>query len=263
MQKRLVSPPELRRLLATGAPAECLRLPARSKWPVRRTRGASFRQVDFHAPMVHGGLLGRLRFEDCRFDRCDWSGVHAQKVDFVRCAFVRTIFGRDTLAALIDCSFRDCSFEQSTFQGGQWTRCQAHACRFEDTRFVDIRFRGTRLEGCCFTGLVRGTTLVECALHSVDLSAAQLRDFAMLDCEESSLALPRRPDSFFVAPGAFLEARAEVERALPGKFFASYCEFAEILARCRGRQHVDPETFREFAPADRDKVLAILYLRCV
>lgn len=117
---------------------------------------------DFAAWRVRGGVLVKQRFEGCRFDGAEFSGIAGIWPTFDNCTLDQAAFTDSVLhgAAFVSSSLRGCRFTSCALQrtdffrsglaGALLERCiVSHAC-FLHTDLSDCRLDETRLEGSLF-----------------------------------------------------------------------------------------------------------------
>ncbi|WNL46740.1 pentapeptide repeat-containing protein [Dyella sp. BiH032] len=116
-----------------------------------------------------GATLEGLRFDDCRFEHCDFSEATLRDCRFRDCEFVGCNF---SLARLAGSQF-GARFTDSKLVGIDWTQAHWPAIRLG----AGIAFERCALNDSSFFGLsLRELALIECRAHDVDFTEADLED---------------------------------------------------------------------------------------
>jgi uncharacterized protein YjbI with pentapeptide repeats len=125
---------------------------------------------DQHVVLVPGGDYKNLIFSEVNFSqitiKADFSGVTFQK-----CVFDKTDLSGSTLSSA---HFDDCLISDSALM---W--CQLSNAKFTETLVENTRFAFSDLSQSSFAS---STTLCECNLLHVNLTAANLNNAAFVDC---------------------------------------------------------------------------------
>lgn len=91
---------------------------------------------------------GRAKFENVRFEKCDFSGVFDRspgEIVFVGCTFFECDFG---LTTWIRTKFTSCKFDKSSLTQTKWVECEFRACAWVD---VGLSGNATDFVTCIIT----------------------------------------------------------------------------------------------------------------
>jgi len=136
------------------------------RWDARRllAEGPEFEQYHFIGGDFGGANLSRLRFLDCRFERCNLASVQLtqtalQNVAFDGCKLLGVPFGacRDMLFGV---HFDRCQLRYATFGGRKMPATRFADCTLDEADFTNADLTGAAFAGCTLAGTVfHGTQL--------------------------------------------------------------------------------------------------------
>ncbi len=136
------------------------------RWDARRllAEGPEFEQYHFIGADFSGAALSRLRFTDCRFERCNISLAQLtqtalQNVVFADCKLLGVPFGacRDLLFGV---HFDRCQLRYATFGGRQMPATRFADCALDEADFTNADLSGAVFADCTLAGAVfHGTQL--------------------------------------------------------------------------------------------------------
>lgn len=151
----------------------------------------------FRAVRFTGSNLRRLVVRDCRFERCELSGVvfddsALTRVEFVDCRMSGAVFGESRLrhvtfrgsrmdtasfrmATVTPVAFRDCQLPAADFYGADLTGAELSDCDLTGAGFGHARLAGARLHGSDLTDVSGGE-----AFRSVEIDDSQLVPMALV-----------------------------------------------------------------------------------
>lgn len=131
----------------------------------------SHNETTFTARTWAMGRIERADFDDCVFERCNFSGTTLAHCRFTSCRFVRCDFSN---AKMPNARFRDVRFESTKLLGVDWTKTDGLA---DPRATTGLAFVDCVLDLSSFFGLnLRGATLERCSAKETDLTETDLRE---------------------------------------------------------------------------------------
>lgn len=157
------------------------------RWDGRRllAEGPEFEQFHFIGGDFGGADLSRLRFLDCRFERCNLAAVQLtqtalQNVAFDGCKLLGVPFGacRDLFFGV---HFDHCQLRYATFGGRKMPATRFAHCTLDEADFTNADLTGALFANCSLAGTV---------FHDTQLAGADFRTATglALDPEANGLA---------------------------------------------------------------------------
>jgi uncharacterized protein YjbI with pentapeptide repeats len=230
-----------------------------ARWRPVDARQLAFRNVDWTHGSILGGLLGRGRVQECRFERVNLDDSRCQKVDFVDCNFERVTFGEDFLGLIKDCTFARCFFVKCRFDAVEFVESTLRSCRFEEIKGVRAGWRECVLEDVALSGTLVKTNFISNVFRRVDMSAAELQDSALVYTREGDVDLPDRPDNFAIDAQLFLDAEPVLSSRLKPEALETYRRLAKEWAPFGAPFIVYAGVVDEIPARERAVVLETLY----
>ncbi len=161
-----------RKPLALRPPAHFLPENVADRWDARQllAQGPEFEQYHFIGCDLAGAGLNRLRFTDCRFERCNLSSVQLantalQNVAFAECKLLGVPFG-DCRDLLFGVHFDHCQLRYALFRGRTMPATRFAHCALDEADFTNADLRGAVFADCTLAGTV---------FHDTRLAGADFR----------------------------------------------------------------------------------------
>ena len=139
-----------------------------------------FQDAEFSECVGDGAQFVDCTFRSGRFDAAKLTAANFENCTFLRCSFFNTVL---TDCKFIGSTFDECDFAQLQVNGGNWSFVGLPAADLKHARLKGVRMHEVDLTGA----QCRGGALLNCDLASARWSRADLRTCDLRGCDLSSL----------------------------------------------------------------------------
>jgi uncharacterized protein YjbI with pentapeptide repeats len=145
---------------------------SRTRW-----RNCTVERCELSGATLHGAVVNRVEFDDCRLTGCVLAEAKLSHVLFRRCRMDGAIF---RMSVTSDVEFDDCDLREADFADAALDGARFAQCDLTGANFSRARMSGCDLRGSSVAGLVGGRSLVGVRIDSTQITPMALNVFSAL-----------------------------------------------------------------------------------